>query len=568
LAEIYYVKRDFDLTLFYADKAIISNEVDSFSPLCALADRMKRNKDWTTEKILRDKLKPIVIENKKIKERNAQTQAKLFTDDTPILGANLQNMGDSINTTENEYLPSLSLDGHTLVFTRNVGGNEDFFISKKDSNSVWHKAQNMGYPPNTNMPDGGAKLSVDGNYLFYTRCDLRSPDGIRNGGCDLVFSYRQKDKWSEPQYFGYTINTTAYEGQPCLNADNNTLYFVSNREGGYGGYDIWMSTFENKKWTKPVNLGPNINTAKDETSPFIHPDNETLYFASNGLPGLGQTDLFISRKDKNGVWGKPLNLGAPINSERFEGSIIVSAKGKKGYLASDRDDSKGGLDIYSFDTYSAIQPNPTICLKGFVRDKYYDIPVLAQEIVFSNLFDQTVISTEKSNEGDGSYTKALKMGKTYIISCHSDLYRPFYKKIALLNDSIPEIFNVQIKLKQPGLIDTLFQAQLSFDSISHRLDSISYKKIDTVMKRWKDYTEDSASVVVFLKCYYYSGENDDDPMYKYNLDKCLAYLQEVNSYFEKRKIACWLIMQDPCMTIYNDDESLFDKVELNIVEYY
>ncbi|MCZ2140606.1 MAG: hypothetical protein LC096_04365, partial [Bacteroidia bacterium] len=491
-----------------------------------------------------------------------------YIDNTPILGIQLQNLGDSINTHDNEYLPSLSLDGNTLVFTRNVGGNEDFFISKKDSNSTWHKAKNMGYPPNTNLPDGGAKLSADGNYLFYTRCDMRSPDGIRGGGCDIVFSYRQKDTWSEPQYFGYTINTTAYEGQPCLSADNNTLYFVSNREGGYGGYDIWMSKFENKRWTEPVNLGPDINTPKDETSPFIHPDNETLYFASNGHPGLGQTDLFVSRKNKNGVWSKPLNLGAPINSEGFEGSIIVSAKGKKGYLASDRADSKGGLDIYTFDTYSAIQPSPTICLKGFVTDKYYDIPVLSQEITFSDLFDHTLIGSEKSNEGDGSYTKAIKLGKTYLISCHSELYRPFYKKISLLHDSIPEIVNINIKLKQPGLIDTLFQAQLTFDSTTNKLDSISYKKMDTVMKQWKDYTEDSASVIVFLKAYYYSGENDEDTMYKHNLDQCFTYLQEVNSYFEKRKIPCWMIMQDLCMLIYNDEESLFKQVEMNIIEYY
>lgn len=570
ITELYYLKRDKASTLFYAEKAFKINANESYPFLSKFIIRMKKNKDYDEAKKLSEMITPYEneINEKKAKIKLTQNKDYPYIDNTPILGIQLKNLGDSINTKENEYLPSLSLDESTLVFTRNVKGNEDFFIAKKDSNQVWHKAFNMGYPPNTNLPDGGAKLSADGNYLFYTRCDMRSPDGIRGGGCDIVFSFREDSSWSPPQYFGYTINTTAYEGQPCINSDNTTLYFVSNREGGYGGMDIWMSKFVKGVWEKPENLGPTINTAKDETSPFIHPDDETLYFSSNGHPGLGQSDLFISRKNKNGIWQTPVNLGAPINSEGFEGAVVIDAKGKKGYFATERNDSRGGLDIYTFDVYSAIKPTPTICLKGFVKDKYFKTPIKRESIQFYRLLDNQLVGVEKSNMGDASYTRALQMGRNYLITCFVDEYRPFYKKISLLKDTLPDILNIDIKLKQPGLIDTLYQEVFLFDSLHSQLDSISYRKIDTLIKKWSKYLEDSASVVVFLKGYYYSGDSEIDSTYKENIQSCMYQLQAINNYFERMKFPCHFVMQDPTMIIWRDDEEIFRTVEMKIVEYY
>jgi hypothetical protein len=571
LAELYYKKQDKIKTLFYANQAMDKNPNESYSPLTYLANKMSSNNDHELAVLILNRLSVSDVEEKKREKASMQRvryAMQSYADKSPVPGVHLQNMGDSINSSENEYLPSLSLDGNTIVFTRKVAGNEDFFSAKKDSTGKWGKAKNMGYPPNTGMPDGAAMLSTDGHYLFYTRCDVRSLDGIVGGGCDIVFSFLQDSIWSAPQYFGFTINTTAYEGQPCLSSDNKDLYFVSNREGGYGGMDIWISHFENNVWSAPINAGPSINTNKNETSPFIHADNETLYFASDGHPGLGMTDLFISRKNKNNTWKKPINLGAPINTEKFDGSIVINAKGTKGYCTSDREDSKGGLDLYSFDTYPAIQPVPTICLKGVLSDKYFGSRLYDRPIYFTYLFNNTLIAEHNSNEGDASYAQALQMGKRYKISAMEEGYRPFHKLIDLTSDSIPESLVCNIRLKQPGYKDTLYQTTLRIDTSNTNLDSSSMLQLNTLLQQWKQWIEDSADVVLFMKSYYYSGDTITDTMFTTNILQCKTKQEVLTKELVRRGLSCDNIMNTMNMIIYNDDMDIFRTIEIMVVEFY
>jgi hypothetical protein len=572
LAEINYQKRDLQKTLFYANKAIDLNANEAYSPMTYLANKMKSNRDDEIAILILNRL--TVSDMDTIKLSKAQKNRQDYSlaaayDKTPVPGVNLYNIGDSINTKEDEYFPSLSLDGNTLAFTRKINGaNEDFFIAQRDTNLRWSKAKNMGTPPNTGSPDGAAMLSADGYYIFYTRCDVRSPDGIEGGGCDLVFSYREDSAWSSPQYFGYTINTTAYEGQPCLSSDNKDLYFVSNREGGYGGLDIWVSRFVGNFWSKPVNLGPTINTSKNESSPFIHPDNETLYFTSDGHPGLGATDIFISRKNKNGTWKRPINIGAPINSENYESSVVVDAKGEMGYFAANRKDSKGGMDIFAFDVYPAIAPVPTVCIKGYLYDKYFKTKLYERNLEFIYTYNGLNIGNVQSNEGDGSYAKALQMGKTYLIKVDEPGYRPFYKTLKLTSDTIEQNIYFDIRLRQPGYKDSLLKTKLKTDSTHLKLDSNSILVFDSIVHRWPQWTADSASVVVFLKGMYYCGDSIGDTLYKQRIDECNNRLEYISRLFEKNGIECKYIMQDLEMIIYNDEEDLFDEVDVKVVEYY
>lgn len=571
LAEIEYRKRDLVQTLIYANRAIDLNANEAYAPMTFLANRMKENRDEDLAIKILNRLLVAELDTQKlekVQKRRLDLTVSSVADRTPVPGVSLRSLGDSVNSKDDEYFPSLSLDAQSLVFTRKINGaDEDFFIAHRDSNGRWRKALNMGSPPNTGFPDGAAALSADGYYLFYTRCDMRSPNGIEGGGCDLVFSYLENGGWSSPQYFGYTLNTTAYEGQPCLSSDNRELYFVSNREGGYGGMDIWVSRFVNNFWTKPVNLGPTINTPGNETAPFIHPDNESLYFASDGHPGLGGSDIFLSRKNKNGTWKKPINLGAPVNSEEHEMSVVVDARGKNGYMASKRPGGKGGLDLYSFNIYPAIAPVPTLCLKGYLIDKFYKNKLYERPIDFTYTYNGLNMGRVLSNEGDASYAKALQMGKTYQIAVREPGYRSFYKTLPLLSDTLPENLYYNIRLRQPGFRDTLFCATLRTGP-ELKPDSASVVLMDSLIKQWPVWTEDSATIVIFLKGRYYCCDSLADTLYLSRLQEGMHRLQKLAARLEKGGIACHYVMQDLDMITYNDEEDLFDEVEVKVVECY
>lgn len=266
-----------------------------------------------------------------------------------------QNMGAGVNSADDEYLPTLSADGKTLIFTRynRPSMSEDFFQSR-NINGTWSKAVRMAEPLNSPENEGAGCVSQDGRILYFTACGR--PDGA--GRCDLYISYRKGNGWSTPQNLGPAVNTSAWESQPCLSIDGKTLYFVSNRDGGYGGMDLWRSTLEEGRWSKPENMGPGINTAGDDKSPFVSFDDQRLYYASNGLVGMGGLDLFVCTRTGENSWGEPQNLGYPINTGGDESSLIVSPDGQTAIFSSDKFGGLGGLDLYSFALPEAVRPEP------------------------------------------------------------------------------------------------------------------------------------------------------------------------------------------------------------------
>src|SRR5690606_30632465 len=226
--------------------------------------------------------------------------------------------------------------------------------------------------------EGAHCISPDGKYLFFTGCNR--PDG--RGSCDIYVSRREGDRWGAPHNIGAPVNSGGWEAQPALAADGRTLYFVSNRRGGQGGYDIWKSELQgNGQWGTPTNLGPSVNTRYDESSPYIHADNRTLYFASNGWPGFGDKDIFKSELDNNGNWQTPTNLGYPINDHHEQSALSVSMNGQQAFFSTRRADAVGGLDIYSFELPQQIRPNPVAYLKGRIVDAESKSPIQANVTV-------------------------------------------------------------------------------------------------------------------------------------------------------------------------------------------
>lgn len=328
-----------------------------------------------------------------------------------------KNMGPSINGTTLEYYPSLTIDGSKMIFTRRENGDEDFYESSFE-NGAWSMALPVPGKINTNLNEGAQNISQDGEWLIYTGCNY--PEG--GGSCDLYISYKTKNgNWTEGENLGNVINTEFWEASPSLSPDKSKLYFASSRLGGYGGKDIWVSTRQpNGRWGKPANLGPDVNTSADEGCPFIHPDNQTLYFNSNGHDGYGLTDLFLVRKKDDDSWGVPLNLGFPINTIDDEGSLIVAADGKTGFYASDGADTRGGLDLYEFELRNEIRAAKVLWVKG----KVYDVKNnngLPSAVELTDINTRKLLSKIQTDE-EGNYLITLPVGKNYAFNVNRKGY--------------------------------------------------------------------------------------------------------------------------------------------------
>lgn len=267
---------------------------------------------------------------------------------------NPTNMGANVNSVYDEYLPTLTADGQTLILTRRDQQQEDFYECRLQEDGQWSPARRMDEPLNSDNNEGAACISQDGRIMILTICERE--DGF--GRCDLYRSYQHDGKWSRPRNLGRTVNGASWESQPSLSIDGKTLYFVSTRPGGYGGYDIWKTTLRDGHWTQPVNLGPSINTPGDEKSPFIAFDNKTFYFSSNGHMGMGGMDLFVAERIDDTAWSRPKNLGYPINTLRDESSLIVSPDGSTAIFSSDQYGGIGLLDLYSFSLPEELRPQP------------------------------------------------------------------------------------------------------------------------------------------------------------------------------------------------------------------
>lgn len=251
-----------------------------------------------------------------------------------------ERMPEPINGFTLQYFPVLTADSKKLLFTKRDGlenyQTEDIFVSFFDEDLGWSKPEGISDKINTYYNEGTCTISADGNILIYTSCD--APDSF--GSCDLYVAYKVNGQWQRSQNMGKNVNSRSWDSQPSLSADGRILFFSSNRRGGYGGNDIWYSLrMPDGSWSEAKNLGPVINTPKDEVSPFIYFNNEILFFASNGHEGFGGMDIFVSRV-VNGEFSTPENLGYPINDHQDQFSLFITAQRDYAYYTESH--FKGG----------------------------------------------------------------------------------------------------------------------------------------------------------------------------------------------------------------------------------
>lgn len=390
-----------------------------------------------------------------------------------------KSLGDAINTEAPEYLPSLTGDEKTIVFTRRVGtgrnSNEDFFESKK-TNDGWGLARPLT-GINSAFNEGAQSMTPDGNEIYFVVCD--KPGGY--GSCDIYYTQKNGNEWSTPKNAGPPVCTNAWETQPSISADGKTLYFTSTRPGGKGGSDIWYATKQKDgKWGTPVNAGDSINTSDDEKTPFIHPDGTTLYFSSPGHPGMGRDDIFYARKKPDGSWGRAVNIGYPINTQNDENSFIVSLNGDHAYFASDRFKLNRDMDIYYFDLYENARPNRVTYVQGTVLDAVSRAPVEA-DLQLIDVRTGAVGGESASDAGSGEFLVSVPTGKDYALNVSAKGYLFYSDNFSLSDYNLNEPFHINVLLQPIKTGSTVVLKNIFFESDAYLLKEESKVELDKLI---------------------------------------------------------------------------------------
>ena len=325
----------------------------------------------------------------------------------------------NISTKDDEYLGTLSPDGQLFYFTRRQtvadnspfgqGGtvSKEFFSSSEKKAGRFNRGEPLPHPFNLAEGEGSPTINLTNDLLIFTQRHTVRLQGGNYPNYDLYYSEFDGYEWSEPKPLPGKINRNdSWESQPSLSSDGKLLFFASDRPGGYGGSDIWYAVRNSDgTWRDPVNMGPTINTSKNERSPFLHTDSKTLYFSSNGHDGLGGQDIFYSKLDPKRQWTVPVNIGYPINTENDEVDFFVSLDGKTGFFSSnnygDRD-----WNIYQFELYEEARPHTMVIVKGKVSADEGDLENAVVEIRDTNA---NVISTGVISVTQGKYAVAAEV---------------------------------------------------------------------------------------------------------------------------------------------------------------
>lgn len=382
----------------------------------------------------------------------------------------IENLGPSVNTHFTEHSPILSADGNTLIFTSNRSDDpngteslEDVYVTHK-TNGNWSAPKRISNNINTKFNDAAASLSPDGKTLFlYSEL----------GSGDIYTSSFDGNDWSEPKPLNKNINTSQFwETCASVSSDGKKLYFASNRDGGFGELDIYVSELDgNGQWGKAINLGSTINTAGNEDSPFIHYDGVTLYFSSDGHPGLGNNDIFFSEL-RNGKWTKPENIGYPINLWEYDGFFTISHDKKVGYYSTVKEGGLGGIDIYSIKflepKYKPKPPPPVVVIeKKKVENQNYVDPAMQK------LRDQKVVTVLRGKVIDETSATPLNATVTLVDNETGKVLSKIYSDPSTgdFELTIPHGGNYGVTTESHGYL---------FNSINFSLPKFAeYQEIDT-----------------------------------------------------------------------------------------
>jgi outer membrane protein OmpA-like peptidoglycan-associated protein len=407
---------------------------------------------------------------------------------TRVSGGTVENLGENINSPWDDYAPAVTASG-SLFFTsrrpnpKRLNYGDDVYRTSHIGKD-WEKPEYLSDQVNTPESQGSISISADGRNLYVALCS--QPDGF--GKCDIyVAEWNEKGtEWTKARNLNNPegkdlrgtkivdnfdhINTTYWESQPSISNDGRTLYFVSDRPGGFGGTDIWMSRkSDDGTWGAPINLGPDVNTKGDERTPSISFDNRTLYFSSDGYPdddkekSMGGFDLYVTRWQGN-RWSRPMNLGYPINTPYNDIYIASTLLGDTLYFASDRPGGYGQFDLYML-LSPPYPPDAVVYVSGVVTDIETGQPLASTPVTVEDYGTGETIVKYSSLES-GQFQFPIPAGKSYRISAEQKgyifkseifevpeltTYRRTTKNIAL--EPIPPVVTVPPKTNLTVLFD-------------------------------------------------------------------------------------------------------------------
>ncbi|SDD86347.1 WD40-like Beta Propeller Repeat [Dyadobacter soli] len=436
-----------------------------------------------------------------------------------------KSMGDTVNFLGTQYFPVMTADDETLIFTGlTENRDENIYFTNRIKGDGWDVPEEISKAINTTNNEGTCTVSADGRTLVFTACNR--PDG--HGSCDLYISHKVGKEWSQPTNLGQEVNSREWESQPSLSADGHMLYFASDRKGGVGKRDIWVTHLDDKKqWTAPKNLGPMINTSDDENAPFIHANGRTLFYSSNGLPGMGGFDIFISQKTDT-VWSAPSNIGYPINTVSDQVGLFIASNGENAYYTDDNTEKGGGRSlIYTFRVPESLQKiiTPARYAKGKVFDKKTGT-VLASDIDLFDLKTQTKVGSFTSDSQNGSFLAVLNNGGEYAFYVSKPGY--LFKSLSFSVDNEQSFIDLEIPLEaiEKDRVEVL--NNIFFKTGEYVLDDKSKVELDKL----GDFLNKNKTIKIEI-----SGHTDDVGSDTENMALSQRRAQSVQYYLQQSGIA-------------------------------
>jgi len=425
-----------------------------------------------------------------ISSTNLPVKQEVLIIESEMVNVKTDRLGETVNSSYNEMKPLITPDGKTLLFSRqyhpdNVGGEDDpediWFSQWDEEKGEWMEAENMGAPLNTKGPNYISSITPDGNTVIITLGNRYNRSGKMKAGASV--STRTSQGWSKPVPFEI-INE--------INLSKNSNYFLANNrevlimsiesEPTFGARDLYVSfLMDDGRWSEPLNLGETLNTAMEETSPFLAADDKTLYFSSNGFTGYGKHDIYVSRRldDSYTRWSEPENLGPQINSPEDDAFFNIPPAGDYGYFS--RNVSENNADIFRFELPTEHQPETVVTIKGVVLNSLTNEPIQAK-IIYESLEDGKELGSIESDPVTGEYQIIVPVGTKYSYRAEADGYIAINANLDLIDrEDYGELSkNLLLVPIEKGAVARL--NNIEFESNKSTLKESSFPELDRIAK--------------------------------------------------------------------------------------